>query len=114
LMRNQRKLKVPRVSTCMHMEIFAIEGTIVALTVCSYFVGESSSLKRASKLSATEILDQRFTKKTELKEKELELRRMELELQKRKMEGEEEERKQRLQLELEERRALLELLKKHL
>ena len=78
------------------------------------YVGESSTPKRGSKPSAAEILEQRFTKKAELKEKELELRRMELELQKRKMDGEEEERKQRLQLELEERRALLELLKKHL
>lgn len=57
------------------------------------------------------MLEEKFARKAELKEKELELRRMELELQKRKMDSEEEERKKRVELELEERRAMLELLK---
>ena len=77
-------------------------------------VGESSKRKRASKISAIEMLGKKYAKKAELKEKELELRRMELELKKRKMENEEEERKKRVELELEERKTMLELLKKHL
>lgn len=81
----------------------------------------SGKRKRASKLSAIAMLENKFAKKAELKEKELELWRIELELQKRKMDREErkmdmeeEERKLWVQLELEERRAMLELLKKHL
>ena len=76
-----------------------------------FLVGESSKRKRASKISAIEMLE-KYTKKAELKE-EIELRRMELELKKRKMENEE-ERKKIVELELEERRAMLELLRKHL
>ena len=69
---------------------------------------------RSSKLSAMEILQQKFEKKAELKERELELRKKELELQERKLISEEEERKKRVDLELEERRAMMQLLKKHL
>ena len=78
-----------------------------------FLVGESSKCT-ASKISAIEMLKKKYDKKAELKEKEIELRRIELQLKKRKMENEEEERKKRVELELEERRAMLELLRKHL
>ena len=67
--------------------------------------------KCVSKLSAIELIEKKFVKKAELKEKELELEKMELELQQKKFIAEEEERKQRFQLEMEKRRAMLELLK---
>lgn len=44
----------------------------------------------------------------------MDLRKKELELQERKLISEEEERKKRVELELEERRTMMELLKKHL
>ena len=76
--------------------------------------------KKYSKASAIqvlerkEVLERKFERKAELREKELELKKMELDLQRRKLEQEQEERKQRLELELEERRSMLDLLKKHL
>ena len=73
---------------------------------------QGSKRRRGSKLSAIELMEKKFSRKAELKEKELELRRMELELQQKKFEAEQEERKQRLQLELEERRAIIHLLQK--
>lgn len=81
--------------------------------------GKEKRPKRASKLSVVEVIDKKFQRKSELKEKELELRRVELELQKRKMDLEEadrkradEERKERTSLEFEERRLMLQLLQK--
>lgn len=76
---------------------------------------------RFSKLSAMQMLHNKFEQKALLKEKELELKKIELELQARKLDQEEaaqkleqEEKKRRLDLEMEERRTMLELLKKHL
>ena len=60
------------------------------------------------------MLENKYEKKAALKEKELQLRRMELELQQRKWEMEEKERKQRLDLDAEERRAFIDLIKKHI
>ena len=71
-------------------------------------------MKRATKLSAIEMLERKYEKKAALKERELELKKIELDLQRWKMDMEEEERKQRLQLELEEKRAFLDLFKKHM
>lgn len=59
------------------------------------------------------MLEKKYERKAVLKEKELELRKMELELQQRKWEMEEKERNQRLDLDAEERRAFIELIKKH-
>ncbi|XP_022806465.1 stress response protein NST1-like [Stylophora pistillata] len=67
--------------------------------------------KRASKLTALEMLEEINKQKAVLKEKELEQRRLELEFQKRKYEDEAKERKERLDQELEERRLLFALLK---
>lgn len=75
--------------------------------------GQGFKQKRASKLSVIELMESKFVKKADLKEKELELRRLELELQQKKFEAEEEERKRRFNLEIEERRAIIELLKKN-
>ena len=69
--------------------------------------------QRASKLTALQMLSDKYQQKAELKEKELNLRRMELEFEKEKYNAEAEERKAKLQLELEERRAYLVLLQKH-
>jgi hypothetical protein len=66
--------------------------------------------QRASKLSAVQMLSDKYKRKAELKQKELEIRKMELDLQKRKFEEETEERKMRFKMEMEERRMMLELL----
>ena len=66
--------------------------------------------RRASKLSAVEILTQKYAQKAEYKEKELEVRKQELEFQQKNKE----ERKAKLELEFEERRAMLALLKDRL
>lgn len=66
--------------------------------------------QRASKLSAMQMLSEKYEKKAELKQKELEIRKLELDLQKRKFEEETEERKMRFTMEMEERRMMLELL----
>ena len=85
------------------------------------FPGKTGKAARLTKLLAVQMLEKKFERKAQLKEKELDLRRMELELQSRKLDQEEaarkqeqEEKKKRLELELEERRTMLELLKKHL
>ena len=70
--------------------------------------------KRASKISVMEMLEAKYERKAELKEKELELKRMELEIAQRRLALEEEERKQHLQMEMEEKKTFLELLKKHI
>lgn len=66
--------------------------------------------QRGSKLSAVQMLSDKYEKKAELKQKELEIRKLELDLQKRKFEEETEERKMRFTMEMEERRMMLELL----
>ena len=84
--------------------------------------------RKLTKLSAIEMLEKKFQQKAELKEKELELKRFELELKrfelelkKKKLEieeakqkEEEEERKLRLKMELEERKMMMEFIKKHM
>ncbi|KAK3734503.1 hypothetical protein QZH41_010193 [Actinostola sp. cb2023] len=67
--------------------------------------------QRASKLTALEMLAEKYQQKSELKDKELELRRMELQFQKEKFEAEAKEREAKLQLELEERRLMVSLMK---
>ncbi|XP_028410542.1 stress response protein NST1-like [Dendronephthya gigantea] len=66
--------------------------------------------QRASKLTALEMLTDKYKQKTELKQKELELRRMELDFEKEKYNAEAEERKAKFQLEMEERKAYIALL----
>ena len=78
----------------------------------SWFILGKKLKKKASKLSAVEMLSQKYQQKAELKEKELEVRKMEIELQKRKFEEESEERKIRFKLEMEERKVMLEMLQK--
>ena len=89
----------------------------VCLLLCllSWHAGKGKKRKRASKLSAIELLEHR----SQLKEKELDLCRTELELQRRKLEVDEEVRKanaalmeKKSEMEMEERRAMLELLRK--
>ena len=70
-------------------------------------------------MTTAELLEEKLKSKAALKEKELEMKKMELELQQRKWALEEEERKKRLEMdtekmrpEAEERRAIIELLKK--
>ena len=65
---------------------------------------------RATKLSALEMLEHKFDKKTELKRIELDIRRKELELQEIKMDREHEDRKKRMEMEFSERKAFLELI----
>lgn len=69
------------------------------------------SQKRASKLSAIDMLASKYKHKAELQDRELELRKQELQFQREKFEAEAEERKVRLELELEERKVMLTLLK---
>ena len=96
---------------------------IILTSVLIMYAGRSSKCeaRRLTKFSAIVMLPKKFCKKAELKERELELKRMELELQERKLDAEEakmkmdeEERKLRLNMELEERKAMLEFLKKRL
>ena len=67
--------------------------------------------KRASKLSAIEMLEKKNERQANFKELELEQRKKEFEFQKQKCEEEAAERREKLQLELEEKRAFLALLK---
>ena len=67
--------------------------------------------KRATRLSAVQMLERKYEKKADLKEKELKLKSEELQLQSKKFEQEVAERKERLKLELEERRMFLQILK---
>ena len=60
------------------------------------------------------MLENKYEREAALKEKDLQLRRMELELQQRKGEMEEKERKQGLDLDGGERRAFIDLIKKHI
>ena len=79
------------------------------------FIGK----KVTKNVTTSEFLQETFKRKTSLKEKELELKNIELDLQQRKWAVEEEEWKKRLEmeaekikLESEERRAMIDLLKK--
>lgn len=67
--------------------------------------------RRCSKLSAVEMLANKYSQKAEFKKEELDVRRMELEFAKEKYAAEAEERRAIVELEIEERRALLSLLK---
>ena len=71
-----------------------------------YLIGKVRR-KRASRLSAVEMLQRKNEKKAKLKEMELQLRSEELKLQQQKFEEEAAERRERLKLELEERRMFL-------
>ena len=64
----------------------------------------------ASKLSAMEMLNQKYERKAELKDKELEVRKMEIELQKRKFEEESEGGNIRFKMEMDERKLMLKML----
>ena len=61
-----------------------------------------------------DMLSEKYSRKAEIKEKELEIRKMELEFQKEKYAAEAEERNARVQLEFEERKAMLTLLQRKL
>lgn len=88
--------------------------------------GKKKAATRASKLSVIELLERKFCERSELKEKELELRKMDLELMQQQMDREDKEREEnmkdkkkqdkerekRMELEFAERKAMLELLQK--
>ena len=63
--------------------------------------------------SVVEMLNKKNEKKAEWKDKELEIRQQELNFNKMKFEFEAEERRERYKLEFEERKAMIELLRKH-
>ena len=67
--------------------------------------------KRATRLSAVQMLEKKNERKADLKEKELKLKYEELQLPNKKFEQEAAERKERLKLELEEKRVFLQFLK---
>ena len=67
--------------------------------------------KRATRLSAVQMLEKKNERKADLKEKELKLKYEELQLQNKKFEQEAAERKERLKLELEEKRVFLQFRK---
>ena len=82
-------------------------------------VGKTKVPRRGSKLSALELLGQKFEKKSELKKVELDLRKKELELKEIQMQREyeakkkeQEERDKRLEFEFSERKVFLELIQK--
>ena len=65
--------------------------------------------KKYSRVSAVEVIREKYERKAELKEKELELKKLELEIQKRRLDMEEQEWKRRWEMEQEERKTRLEL-----
>ena len=82
-------------------------------------IGKTKVPRRGSKLSALELLGQKFEKKSELKKVELDLRKKELELKEMQMQREyeakkkeQEERDKRLEFEFAERKVFLELIQK--
>ena len=97
------------------MSLLKISKTTYVTNFTSCFVGPKKKVqKRASKLSAVEMLAQKYAQKAAFKKDELELRRQELEFAKQKYNDELEEKKARAELELEEKRAYLEVLKNRL
>ncbi|XP_068758203.1 MAP7 domain-containing protein 2-like [Montipora capricornis] len=74
--------------------------------------GKGCKKRRVGKLSAVEMLAEKYDQKAILKEKEIELKKMELQFQVQKFEQESEERKLRLELEMQERRAMLDIVNK--
>ena len=70
--------------------------------------------KRASKLTAIEMLEKKNERKVNFKELEIEQRKKEFEFEKQKYEEEATERREKLRLEIEEKRAFLALLKDRL
>ena len=76
-----------------------------------HLLKQEKQKKRASKLTALQMLEEENKQKAVLKEKKLEERRLELEFQKRKYGDEAKERKERLNQELKDRRLLFALLK---
>ena len=93
---------------------------VLTLHFVSLFIHVESpkKIKRASKLSAIEMLNAKFDKKADLKKVELDIRMKELELRQLQMDREheekkmEEERKQKMELEFMERKAMIELIQK--
>ena len=73
-----------------------------------------ASKKRGSRLSVVQMLEKKYERKSDLKERELQLKSEELELQRMKFDAEVDERKEKLKLEIEERRMFLNLLKDRL
>ena len=73
-----------------------------------------ASRKRGTKLSAIQMLEKKYERKSDLKERQLQLKAEELELQRRKFDAEADERKEKLNLEIEERRMFLNFLKDRL
>ena len=79
--------------------------------------GTKKPRQRATKLSALEMFEQKFEKKSELKKMELELKKKELELKQIQMDRDheekiklEDERKKRMDMEFNERKAFMELI----
>ena len=74
---------------------------------------KKKSKRRCSKLSAMEMLANKYSQRAEFKKEELDVRRMELEFAKEKYAAKAEERRARVEFEIEERWVLLFLLKDH-
>lgn len=91
-------------NTVQGLCVYNMHYLILSLSLTSHS-NYAEGKKRASKLSAIEMLERNYKRKAELKEQELELKRMELEITQRRLAMEEEERKQRLQMEMEEKKS---------
>lgn len=98
-------------------------GNTIRLTIHAcitfYTIASPKKVRRASKLSAIEMLNSKIDKKADLKKVELDIRMKELDFRKLQMDREheekkkmEEERKQRMELEFMERKAMIELIQK--
>lgn len=78
------------------------------------YTGTVQRQPRNTRAAAIQKLEQRYKEKADLRGKELQLKERELDLMEKKLNMEEKERSQRLELEREERKAWMEVLKKHL
>ena len=105
-----KKVHVLEGSRVLREVLFYIPHHPSLSNVQTNYFSSAKKKRRASRLSAIEMLERKNERKADLKEKELEQRQREIEFQRQKYE-EATERKARLQLELEERRAFMSLLK---
>ena len=114
--RNQkgRKSSIKNSSKCIsiHKSLFLQHRP----NICKQYnaiSGKKRKLRqRASKLTALEMLTDKYKQKAELKEKELESRKLEIDFEKEKYHAKVEGRKANFQLEMKERKAFIALLQK--
>ncbi|KAK3732399.1 hypothetical protein QZH41_016781 [Actinostola sp. cb2023] len=108
---NKKKKEKEDIQKGLEMRAAALSGMHSKCYTSTINCSKRKVKQRASKLTALEMLAEKYQQKSELKDKELELRRMELQFQKEKFEAEAKEREAKLQLELEERRFMVYLMK---